>query len=118
MGYRFRLNYKGLPCKPDIVLPRLKTVIMVHGCFWHRHKDCKLAYTPKSRIEFWLSKFQENIKRDIRNEKSLLAAGWKVLTIWQCQTKDRNYIESLLSFELAGIKMNKIREEASCYDVS
>ncbi|EKD80858.1 MAG: DNA mismatch endonuclease vsr [uncultured bacterium] len=116
MGYRFRLNYKGLPCSPDIVLPRLKTVILVHGCFWHRHAGCKLAYTPKTRVEFWQKKFEENMARDIKNEQSLAAAGWKVLTVWQCQTKDRSYLESLLSYELAGKQMNQLREEASQYD--
>lgn len=113
MGYRFRLNYKGLPCNPDIVLPKLKTVIMVHGCFWHRHSGCKLAYTPKTRVDFWQKKFQENKARDIKSEQALTEIGWRVVTVWQCQTVDRSFLESFLSYELAGKHMDGLREEAS-----
>tara|TARA_R110002049_G_scaffold251918_1_gene426347 strand:+ start:1955 stop:2386 length:432 start_codon:yes stop_codon:yes gene_type:complete len=91
MGYRFRLHRKDLPGKPDIVLPKYKTVIFVHGCFWHRHKGCKYAYTPKSRIEFWEKKFATNLKRDLENQKLLKNCGWKVRVIWECET--RNLIE-------------------------
>lgn len=116
LGYCFRLNYKGLSCKPDIVLPRFHIVVFVHGCFWHRHINCKLAYTPKSRVDFWQKKFQENMARDKKAEQSLVTAGWKVITVWQCQTKDLNYLAGLLSYELAGKQMNQLREEASKYD--
>lgn len=99
MGYRFRLNKKGLPGKPDIVLSKYKTAIFVHGCFWHRHEGCKYAYTPKSRVDFWEKKFAENIKRDKRIKPVLLEMGWKVLIIWECQTKNENKLyDQLKSF--------------------
>ena len=86
MGYRFRLHRKDLPGKPDLVLPKYHTVVFVHGCFWHRHKGCKYAYTPKSRPEFWQAKFDANVDRDRRAQRELRRRGWRVLTIWECQT--------------------------------
>ncbi len=77
MGYRFRLHRKDLPGSPDIILPKYKTVIFVHGCFWHRHENCKYASTPKTRQEFWEAKFQENINRDKLNQENLSSNGWK-----------------------------------------
>ena len=88
LGYRFRLHRKDLPGSPDIVLPKYKTVIFVHGCFWHRHKGCKYKTTPKTRKEFWENKFNENIKRDKNNFKELKKLNWKVLVIWECQLKN------------------------------
>lgn len=87
-GFRFRLHVKDLPGKPDIVLPKYKTVIEVRGCFWHRHEGCKYAYMPKTKIDFWQKKFEENTKRDIANEQTLLAAGYQVLIIWECEISD------------------------------
>lgn len=84
LGFRFRLHVKDLPGKPDIVLPRYRTVIFVHGCFWHRHARCKLAYTPKSRVRFWKSKFAGNVARDKKACAQLRRQGWKVLTVWEC----------------------------------
>lgn len=87
-GYRFTVNgplNKNLPGKPDIVLPKYKTVIFVHGCFWHRHKDCKDATTPKTRTEWWQEKFDKNTARDRRNQKELKSLGWNVIIIWTCQ---------------------------------
>ena len=86
LGYRFRLHQKNLPGKPDIVLPKYRSVIFVHGCFWHRHKGCKYAYSPKSRTEFWKKKFQGNIDRDRRHKKELKKLGWKIFVIWECET--------------------------------
>ena len=89
-GYRFTVNgpnNRKLPGRPDIVLPKHKAAIFVHGCYWHRHKGCKLAYSPKSRVEFWESKFADNVRRDKRNKKELEALGWKVIIIWECQTR-------------------------------
>ena len=97
MGYRFRLHRKDLPGKPDIVLPKYNTVIFVHGCFWHRHKGCKYAYTPKSRIDFWNSKFDETVARDKRNRKQLEANGWNVEIIWECETKDMNRLKNIIN---------------------
>jgi len=87
MGYRFRLHRKDLPGKPDIVLAKHKTVIFVHGCFWHQHKGCKYAYLPKTRVRFWKEKFKENYARDIRARKELKRMNWKSKVVWECQTK-------------------------------
>jgi DNA mismatch endonuclease (patch repair protein) len=84
-GYRFRKNVKELPGKPDIVLPKYRTVIFVHGCFWHRHKGCKQATTPGTNVEFWQKKFERNIANDAKHSRALRKLGWHVLTIWECQ---------------------------------
>ena len=91
MGYRFRLHSKDLPGSPDIVLPKYKTVIFVHGCFWHRHKNCKYASTPKTRQEFWEAKFRENINRDKLNQENLSSKGWKIIIVWECEIKDKDF---------------------------
>jgi DNA mismatch endonuclease, patch repair protein len=85
-GYRFRLHRKDLPGRPDIVLPKHRTVVFVHGCFWHRHPGCRFAYTPKSRADFWAAKFLANVERDQRNRRDLRRLGWRVITVWECQT--------------------------------
>ena len=84
-GLRFSLRRKDLPGKPDIVLPKYGAVVFVHGCFWHRHKGCKVATTPKTRTDFWLAKFAANVARDKRNQRDLKQAGWKVIVLWECQ---------------------------------
>lgn len=84
-GLRFRLNVAGLPGRPDIVLPRWNAVVFVHGCFWHRHPECRFCYTPKSRVEFWRRKFRENVTRDRRVVKELTSDGWKVHVVWTCE---------------------------------
>lgn len=86
-GYRFRLHRNDLPGKPDIVLPRFRAVILVHGCFWHMHKGCKLARIPSTRTEFWSAKLHANAIRDETAHCRLLALGWRVLTIWECYLK-------------------------------
>lgn len=83
-GFRFRLNAKKLPGSPDIVLPRWKTVLFVHGCYWHRHPRCRKATTPSSNVEFWAKKFQQNVERDARNIRDLQEAGWSVGVVWEC----------------------------------
>ena len=101
MGYRFRLHVKDLPGKPDIVLPKYKTVIFVHGCFWHRHKGCKYAYNPKSRVEFWQKKFSDNVKRFKTVEKELSKLNWQIIVIWECEIKKSlENMEYLLSTSL------------------
>lgn len=92
MGFRFRLHRRDLPGSPDIVLPKHNSVIFVHGCFWHRHRGCKLAYTPKTRKTFWLAKFQGNVERDQRVQGQLRRAGWRVTVIWECQVNDLDKI--------------------------
>ncbi|WP_455914519.1 very short patch repair endonuclease [Pseudomonas syringae] len=86
-GYRFRIHRKDLPGSPDIVLPRFQTCIFVHGCFWHRHPNCRYATTPKSRPEFWLEKLTKNAERDLRAVERLILLGWTVVTIWECELK-------------------------------
>ncbi len=86
-GFRYRLYDKRLPGKPDIVLPKYKTVIFVHGCFWHRHKSCKRATSPKTNVSYWNKKFKNNITRDKTHQSLLEDAGWKVIIIWECEVK-------------------------------
>ena len=88
MGYRFRLHGKDLPGSPDIVLPKYRTVIFVHGCFWHRHKDCKYATTPKTREEFWNNKFRSNVERDLEIQEKIKNLNWRSVVIWECEIKD------------------------------
>ena len=83
-GFRYRLHDRALPGKPDIVLPKYRAVIFVHGCFWHRHPGCRYASTPATRPEFWASKFSANVARDSAARSALLLAGWRVATIWEC----------------------------------
>jgi len=96
LGYRFRLHGKDLPGSPDLVLPRLKTVIFVHGCFWHRHRGCRYATTPKSRRAFWQAKFDANVARDRRVSASLRHLGWSVITVWECQLRKPERVVSRL----------------------
>lgn len=86
-GYRFRKNDKRYPGKPDIILPKYHVAIFVHGCFWHRHEGCKDATTPKTRTEFWLEKFDKNVKNDRIKQEKLRELGWKVIVIWECEIK-------------------------------
>ncbi|MGB9751205.1 MAG: very short patch repair endonuclease [Roseiflexus castenholzii] len=99
MGYRFRLHRKDLPGKPDIVLPRHKKVIFVHGCFWHQHEGCPHAARPTSNIEYWNRKLDRNMVRDRENLHKLAYLGWNVLIVWECETRDRNtLLEKLKGF--------------------
>lgn len=95
-GFRFRLHVRKLPGKPDIVLAKYRTVVMVHGCFWHRHKNCKYAYRPKTRVKFWERKFNQNVKRDAEVTRALRNLDWKVVTIWECEVKDSKVINKLI----------------------
>ena len=95
-GFRFRIHRKDLPGSPDIVLSKYRTVIFVHGCYWHRHEGCKYATTPKSNVEFWLNKFNENTQRDSRNQKALKDLGWKVLIVWECEISKTGFFDNLV----------------------
>jgi DNA mismatch endonuclease (patch repair protein) len=97
LGYRFRLHQKDLPGTPDIVLPRYKKIILVHGCFWHRHPSCKFAYMPKSNVNFWQEKFQANLVRDKNTIKALEDQGWFVVIIWECETIDLNQLTARIN---------------------
>ncbi len=92
-GLRFRLNVSTLPGRPDIVFPRYRTVVFVHGCFWHRHKGCKRASIPKSNQAFWEAKFSANLKRDQLVAETLHKTGWHVLVVWECEI-EKNLLES------------------------
>ena len=94
-GYRYRKNDARYPGKPDIVLPKYKTVIFIHGCFWHRHEGCRYATTPKTREEFWKSKFRKNVSNDRKHQEELESAGWKVLTIWECELKKDRFGDTM-----------------------
>lgn len=89
-GYRFRLHSATLPGRPDIVLPKFRTVIFVHGCFWHRHSHCKYATVPHTNCLFWRTKFRKNVSRDRRVQRALRAHGWTVIVVWECHVKSFN----------------------------
>lgn len=93
MGYRFRLHVKSLPGKPDIVLPRHKKIIQVHGCFWHGHPGCNRSKPPSSNVEFWRKKITGNRERDEKILTALTAMGWKVLTVWSCEISKREELQ-------------------------
>lgn len=84
LGFRYRLHTKGVRGKPDLILPKYKTAVFVHGCFWHRHRGCRYATTPSTRPEFWISKFEANVARDEAVRLTLLDTGWRVATVWEC----------------------------------
>ena len=94
-GYRYKLHDKTLPGKPDIVLPKYKTVIFVHGCFWHGHKNCKYFVVPKTRTEWWLNKINGNIANDAKAAKALRKEGWTVIYIWECNLSAAQVEKSL-----------------------
>jgi DNA mismatch endonuclease (patch repair protein) len=96
LGFRFRLHNTDLSGKPDIVLKKYKTAVFVHGCFWHRHKNCKYAYNPKSRTSFWQKKFEVNIKRDQQVRGQLTSLGWKQMVIWECETKNKDLLTEII----------------------
>lgn len=88
LDFRFQLHVRKLPGRPDIVLSKYRTVVFVHGCFWHRHEGCKYAYTPKTRRAFWLKKFRNNIRRHIQVSAELEELGWQVVVVWECEVGD------------------------------
>lgn len=104
MGYRYRLHRRDLPGIPDLVFPRFKKVIFIHGCFWHRHPDphCKLARMPKSRIDFWEPKLEANRQRDEVNVQKLFRLGWKVLVVWECEIGNKEQLENKIRSFLRG----------------
>ncbi|MBU3727876.1 MAG: DNA mismatch endonuclease Vsr [Phycisphaerales bacterium] len=94
-GFRFRINVRSLPGTPDIVLPALRTVILVHGCFWHRHGRCRLAAMPQTRSEYWAAKFAANRRRDRRVAAALERLGWRVIVVWECAVRPGMSIRGL-----------------------
>jgi DNA mismatch endonuclease, patch repair protein len=93
-GFRFRLHSGKVPGRPDLVLPRYRAVVFVHGCFWHRHEGCRYATTPSTRPEFWQAKFEANVARDRAVHLALVASGWRVATVWECALRKRHEIET------------------------
>jgi DNA mismatch endonuclease (patch repair protein) len=99
MGYRFRVQMKGVPGRPDVAFPGRRKIIQIHGCFWHAHEGCAAFRVPESRTEFWEAKFARNKERDARLEDAARAAGWTVLTLWECGLKDESaLIDQLVLF--------------------
>lgn len=96
LGLRFRLHRKDLPGTPDMVFPKHRVAVLVHGCFWHRHADCSKASIPKTRTDFWNAKFEANVARDARVAVALHEAGWRVETIWECETRDEQSLRQRL----------------------
>lgn len=105
LGLRFRLHAKRLPGCPDLVFAKHKTIVFVHGCFWHRH-TCRRATTPKTHTDFWISKFERNQERDRKNINLLRDQGWKVLVVWECETHHREAVEMRLRKEF-GLNIDK-----------
>lgn len=100
LGYRFRLHRRDLPGTPDLVFPKYRVALFVHGCFWHRHEGCPRATTPKSRRDYWLPKFAANVERDRRKEEALKSLGWRVLVFWECEINDLNSLKRRLAFTM------------------
>ena len=112
-GFRYRVNDKHLPGKPDIVLPKYKTVLFLHGCFWHRHEGCKYANTPKTNTEFWVDKITSNSQRDEVNAEKLMALGWNVIIVWECEIRhkykhDLTLLIDKIEAEICGNRPKKI----------
>ena len=103
IGCRFRLHVANLPGRPDVVLAKHRTVVVVHGCFWHRHTKCRYAYTPKSNLAFWSTKFTENVERDRRTTIALKGLGWRVVTVWECELRKPAKLRSRLA-RLFGVR--------------
>jgi len=109
LGFRFRVNKRELPGCPDIVLTRHRVVVLVHGCFWHRHRSCRFAYIPRSRVSFWSKKFEKNVERDSLKAKELRRLGWRVIVVWECQTADHAALIKRLSLVLKGGAVRTIK---------
>jgi DNA mismatch endonuclease (patch repair protein) len=96
-GFRYRLHVKDLPGKPDIVLPKYRTVIFIHGCFWHGHEGCRYFVVPKTRTEWWLTKINSNKANDVKALKALKKEGWKIITLWECELRPTTFEKTLFS---------------------
>lgn len=108
LGYRFRLHRRDLPGSPDIVLSRYRTVIFVHGCFWHRHPNCRFTTNPKTRSEFWEEKFRQNITRDSRQQAQLSALQWLSIVVWECELKEPEALAERLDRILSQIALDSV----------
>jgi DNA mismatch endonuclease (patch repair protein) len=114
MGFRFRLlTGRRLIGKPDIVLPKHRTVVFVHGCFWHRHPACRFCYTPKSRIDFWQKKFDSNVVRDSVVQRALKKEGWRIVVVWECEVANPVRLQKKLERFLSGPMTKSAGKKAS-----
>lgn len=102
LGYRYRLHRAELPGRPDLVFPGRRKVVFVHGCYWHRHPGCRFAYSPKSNVEFWTQKFENNVRRDLAALTRLRDSGWAPLIIWECECGDDELVAAKLTAHLGG----------------
>ena len=116
MGLRFRLHRRDLPGRPDLAFPKHRLAVFVHGCFWHRHEGCRYAYTPKSRVAFWMKKFAGNVARDRRQEAALRALGWRVLVIWECEVRNEDDVARRLTATVHGGSLDSARTNHSISD--
>lgn len=96
-GLRYRLHVPDLPGRPDIVLPKYRTIVEVRGCFWHRHANCRYAATPKTNRQFWKTKLESNVRRDFRTSRALRRLGWRVLVVWECEVQKPRTLERVLA---------------------
>jgi DNA mismatch endonuclease (patch repair protein) len=110
LGLRFRLHRRNLPGTPDIVFPRHRKVVQVHGCFWHQHEGCRLARQPKSRLDYWLPKLERNVARDQAAAEQLAILGWEALTIWECETREPETVRQRLASFLLGAPAGQAAE--------
>lgn len=105
-GFRYRLYDKTLPGKPDIILPKYKTVVFVHGCFWHKHEECRYFVVPKTRTEWWMNKINGNVENDRKKREQLEQMGWKIIIVWECELKKEKRDQTLTDI-VAKIKQNQ-----------
>ncbi|ACU03152.1 very short patch repair endonuclease [Pedobacter heparinus] len=98
-GFRYRIHVKDLPGKPDIVLPKYKTVIFVHGCFWHGHAGCRYYVIPKTRTDWWLNKINGNVTKDLKSKQALIDSGWNIIEIWECELRKARIENTLLALK-------------------
>jgi DNA mismatch endonuclease, patch repair protein len=115
MGFRYQLHRRDLPGSPDLVFPGLGTIIFVHGCYWHRHKGCRYAYSPKSNVSFWRRKFDANVERDRVAILNLKKAGWCVYVVWECETEEAETLKRRL---LGYLKRGKRRRQERRFDAT
>lgn len=112
-GLRYRLHVSGLPGRPDLVLPKYRTAVFVHGCFWHRHDGCRFAAMPSTRVDFWQRKFEANRERDRRVREMLEHSGWRVIVIWECETRDVEALDFLFWSIVSGEDGKTTQESAA-----
>lgn len=108
-GFRFRLHCKKVHGRPDLVLPRYRAVVFVHGCFWHRHKGCRYTTTPSTRQDFWRAKFEANVTRDETVLRKLLEDGWRVTTVWECALRKSDQVNATADLLSAWLRSNKLQ---------